>query len=899
MPSLILLKSPGGITAQQTFPLDFRDKSEIVIGREKGKCDIFIDDGQHQISRRHAVLTTKNGNVYIENHARNGTFIKTRDISGLGPQLLKAEDSVKLCDFLFRFHDERPTLPKPLQDEFHSQSRYTPPMPETNLAGPRPAAAMTAGAQPVPDYMAPEQIHERADSPPSDATDLHAVGVMLFQVLTGELPFAPGVRDGGKLDAIVKRRFVSAVDWCQAKGVPSRTAPVIDQLLGGKVYRQARFLLQDLAGADRSPGPPIPPAPTPGEAFRITGFLYEDKLTEAFTAVGEGSGVPVCLRLFKPSYDTPDLERLIRGLVATPEEAPAGVLRRYATGRGQPIPVSPGVGFTVNPMAETGGCLSIVEEHPGDRTLMAAIQSGECVGEEAVVRVAVPLLEALHYFHQRGAIHGRLTPFCVFLPPAGGLKVEGLGLPAGAPAQRPARLPGGMHATVEEHRLAAENDDASGMTTIQGASRRATSPSAVNSQIADRLRLLLEMGVVFSRSVDAEDIGPQLAEALMRLFRQADRCMILEVGEGERLWTRATRSRVQGTNHTYSRELVRRSLETNQVLITPPTRGGETATDRWVMCAPLSAADGRPLGAILLDVFDRQVGSSELTAKFQSDDVQVLSIVAHSASVAMDRAVLLGVLVQREKAQREVELAKQVQLAFLPRAAPTLQGYEFFSHYSAAMSVGGDIYDYIPLPGDRLAIVIGDVAGKGIPSAMLMAKLSGMLPFCLLMEPQPERAVALLNDRLMQSGIGDRFVTLLLMVLNCRTHTVTVVNAGAQTPLLVRPPTRELTFLPDDLIGMPLGLMEGFEYAALSVTLGPGEVLVTFTDGVTDTADPDGTLFELTGVSASVLGDETAPLGPKEIGERLVAAVRKHAAGAPQGDDMAVVCFGRWPEGHP
>ena len=79
MPSLILIKSPGGITSNQTFQLDFKAKSEIVIGRDKKDCDIYIDDNQQQVSRRHAVLTTRDGKVYIENHGRNGTFIRNRD----------------------------------------------------------------------------------------------------------------------------------------------------------------------------------------------------------------------------------------------------------------------------------------------------------------------------------------------------------------------------------------------------------------------------------------------------------------------------------------------------------------------------------------------------------------------------------------------------------------------------------------------------------------------------------------------------------------------------------------------------------------------------------------------------------------------------------------------------
>ncbi len=260
---------------------------------------------------------------------------------------------------------------------------------------------------------------------------------------------------------------------------------------------------------------------------------------------------------------------------------------------------------------------------------------------------------------------------------------------------------------------------------------------------------------------------------------------------------------------------------------------------------------------------------------------------------------MVAALVLREKARREIELAGQVQLTFPPRLAPSLPGYEFFSHATAATSVGGDICDFCPPPGDRLAVVIGDVAGMRTPAEMPMAKWSGMLPFCLLREAQPERAVVLLNDRLIQGGIGDRFVTFLMMVLDARTNTVAVANAGFRMPLLVRPVIRERVPLPNDQTGLPLGLMEGVECAALSVTLGPADILVTFTDGVTDSAVSAGTTFELEGVSASVLAGDTAALTPEAIGERLMAAVRNHTDGAAQHDDITVVCFDSLPEGHP
>ena len=153
---------------------------------------------------------------------------------------------------------------------------------------------------------------------------------------------------------------------------------------------------------------------------------------------------------------------------------------------------------------------------------------------------------------------------------------------------------------------------------------------------------------------------------------------------------------------------------------------------RSVMCAPLLIADGQGFGVIQLDTQDRN-------AKFTEDDLKLLVGVTNQASIAMENAKLHQDLVDQERAKRDLELAHQVQFSFLPKYLPALPGYEFFAHYEPALAVGGDYYDFIPLAGQRLAIMVGDVAGKGVPAALLMAKLSGDARYCLLTETRPGR----------------------------------------------------------------------------------------------------------------------------------------------------------------
>ena len=144
----------------------------------------------------------------------------------------------------------------------------------------------------------------------------------------------------------------------------------------------------------------------------------------------------------------------------------------------------------------------------------------------------------------------------------------------------------------------------------------------------------------------------------------------------------------------------------------------------------------------------------------------------------------------RERLKLDLELARGVQRSFLPLRLPEVPGYEFFAHYESAYEVGGDYYDFIPLPRQRVAVLLGDVAGKGVAAALLMAKLSADARFCMLTEPDPAAAFTRLNSLMNQSGIADRFVTLVAAILDPASHTVTLVNAGHPPPLIYHRATR-------------------------------------------------------------------------------------------------------------
>jgi serine phosphatase RsbU (regulator of sigma subunit)/pSer/pThr/pTyr-binding forkhead associated (FHA) protein len=425
-----------------------------------------------------------------------------------------------------------------------------------------------------------------------------------------------------------------------------------------------------------------------------------------------------------------------------------------------------------------------------------------------------------------------------------------------------------------------------------------SSQMLLNEQPAEKLRGLLEISSNLSKTLELDALLPKIVESLFSLFRQADRCFIIQAEEGtKKLMPRVVRTRrpQDETNARPSRTIVQRCLDTAQAFLSDDASRDEriqlsqSVVDfriRSVMCVPLCDANGRGFGVIQLDTQDR-------SKKFTQEDLKLLWGVANQAAIALDNARLHSEAVARERLRRDLELAHRVQLSFLPAKLPQVAGYEFYAHYEPANEVGGDYYGFVPLLQDRLAVTLGDVAGKGVSAALLMAKLSSDARLSLLTEPDLGRATARLNDMLYEfTSPLDRFVTLAAAILDPARHAITLVNAGHLAPLIYRKDSGTLVeAVSKDKAGVPLGIMEGYTFDTGEVTLKPGDSLLLFTDGVLDAQDPAENQFKMTGVLRAV--QDAASASPRALGERIVKAVQRHAANRPPYDDLTLVCLGR------
>jgi sigma-B regulation protein RsbU (phosphoserine phosphatase) len=172
-----------------------------------------------------------------------------------------------------------------------------------------------------------------------------------------------------------------------------------------------------------------------------------------------------------------------------------------------------------------------------------------------------------------------------------------------------------------------------------------------------------------------------------------------------------------------------------------------------------------------------------------------------------------------------------------------------------------------------------------------MAKLSADARFCMLTEPDPAVAITKLNALMNESGIADRFVTLVAAILDPENHTVTLVNAGHPSPLIYHRAARTLeAAISNERTGFPIGVLNGFEYAPCQISLGPGDCFLAFTDGVTEAMDVNNAQLQTKGLYAAVQGEAYSP---RALGERVVQAVKQFSAGCSQHDDIALVGFGR------
>ncbi len=285
----------------------------------------------------------------------------------------------------------------------------------------------------------------------------------------------------------------------------------------------------------------------------------------------------------------------------------------------------------------------------------------------------------------------------------------------------------------------------------------------------------------------------------------------------------------------------------------------------------------------LIGVLDLESGSYDA---FSTKDQQLLSTLASSMAIALENARLYEQLQKdEERLEKDLSTAREVQKQLLPTSTPWIQGVEIGFAYDPARHLGGDFYDFLPFGEGRIAIAVGDVAGKATSAALYGSLAVGMLREYAAGHSGfgPGRILTDMNQKLGQLGFDNRFVALGFGVYDSRERKLILANSGLPYPYLLR--GRSLRRL--EVGGVPLGLLAGRDYQEISIDLQEGDAVVLISDGVEDSLNPSEDEFGQERVEGTLqrLADGSA----REIARGLLDATRIHAGDADTYDDRTAL----------
>jgi phosphoserine phosphatase RsbU/P len=409
-----------------------------------------------------------------------------------------------------------------------------------------------------------------------------------------------------------------------------------------------------------------------------------------------------------------------------------------------------------------------------------------------------------------------------------------------------------------------------------------------------KLRAILEISQAMGLELNLDKLLPKMLEGLFKIFPQADRAMVIQRDDHDRLIPKAYRHRKASDDDIrFSRTIVRQAMEQRESILSADALSDErfslsaSLVDmriRSVIVSPLLVGDRPPYGVMVVD-------TQSASQKFEGEDLQILSAVANQAAVALEIARMHEETIVQERMNRELTLARDVQRSFVPTTMPSRAPLKFWAYYEAAGAVGGDYYDFINLPGGKTAVMLGDVSGKGVPAALLMAKASSDAKVGLLTHPgDPAGAMSHLNNAICAANLEGKYMTTSLCIVDPASTMIQIVNAGHMSPVIRLPNGNLVEPADPDRSGPPVGVIEDYPYEVIEAELGPGEVVVIFSDGVSDAMNAAGHEYKTARIREVI---RKSCCDATELGEGLLADVRRHVAGWEPFDDMTMVVVSR------
>ncbi len=303
---------------------------------------------------------------------------------------------------------------------------------------------------------------------------------------------------------------------------------------------------------------------------------------------------------------------------------------------------------------------------------------------------------------------------------------------------------------------------------------------------------------------------------------------------------------------------------------------------RCMLTLPLIGYEDSLIG--VLQILNKRDGS------FDEQDEYVATALAAQAAVVLHRVKITDALIVSEKLDREISVARDVQMGTLPKKMPTVTGYDIAGTFTPTDQTGGDLYDFIPVTDEQVFLLMGDATGHGIGPALSATQVRAMLRVALRLGADLVDAFTHINNQLVEDLPDDRFVTAFFGLLDASTHTVQF-HSGGQGPIMhFHAADGQYDWYEPSTF--PLGYMNQTDLKdALIIEMAPGDILGLVSDGVYEYENPDGAQFGQTGLASIVDANSTGSMD--ELVQMIMQAAYDHGGPVPQADDITIVLIRR------
>ncbi|HJQ69885.1 MAG TPA: GAF domain-containing SpoIIE family protein phosphatase [Blastocatellia bacterium] len=297
---------------------------------------------------------------------------------------------------------------------------------------------------------------------------------------------------------------------------------------------------------------------------------------------------------------------------------------------------------------------------------------------------------------------------------------------------------------------------------------------------------------------------------------------------------------------------------------------------RSEIATPIVRYDGQTLGVINLE--------ADWVDGYDQRDLELLTMFASLAASAIDHTLLYQQVMRQRRAESELELARKVVEGLLPRAVPVIDGFDIAGLTSPVREVGGDYFDFIQSITDRLGVLVADVSGKGLAAALIMVTFRAYIHATVINELAMRVVMARVNRLIHETTEGERFITTFYGLIDPENKRLLYINAGHNPPLLLRADSTTRLL---DKSGLPVGIFEDSRYSEAVVDFLPGDILVLYTDGVTEAINSQEESFGVDRLEKIVRA--ASEMSAQEICQTVASAVREFSSvvGGPE-DDLTI-----------